>query len=291
MPTAHTRTGQFPIGFRKLSSPWQKDPDALITWARDNNFAFMDLPADLTLLRRLHEAHFPIGSLDLLHWRQMLSDDPAKRRDALQQNLDHIRTAAALGVRRFFCVMLPENPAADRKETFRRAVETYAPLIDALEKLQARLVIEGWPGPGAICCTPETLRAFFREVPSPANAINFDPSHLVRMGIDHIRFLQEFADRIGHVHAKDTEIFSERLYDLGFEQPPTFAEPIPFAGSIWRYTIPGHGTVRWPTLLEILRQSGYQGGLSVELEDAHFNGSEETEKLGLVLSRRFLEGC
>ncbi len=59
-----------------------------------------------------------------------------------------------------------------------------------------------------------------------ASAVNFDPSHLIRMGIDPVRFVEEFAPRIAHVHGKYTEILTDRLYDLGTEQQPTFAPGI-----------------------------------------------------------------
>jgi sugar phosphate isomerase/epimerase len=44
--------------------------------------------------------------------------------------------------------------------------------------------------------TPETYRATVRECASPLHSINYDPSHLLRMGIDPIRFLKEFAPRV-----------------------------------------------------------------------------------------------
>jgi sugar phosphate isomerase/epimerase len=155
----------------------------------------------------------------------------------------------------------------------------------------ARIVIEGWPGPVALCCTPETYRAFLKEMDSPAAAINYDPSHLLRMGIDPIRFLREFGDRVGHVHGKDTELLSEGLYEFGHEQPPTFARTPAFGGASWRYCIPGHGQVRWGEAFRLLAAAGYRGYVSVELEDGDFNGAETGEKLGLVLARQYLEGC
>ena len=111
------------------------------------------------------------------------------------------------------------------------------------------------------------------------------------MGIDPLRFLREFMDRVGHVHGKDTELFPERLYDLGHEQPPTFAKPFGFGGNDWRYAIPGHGVMNWGEAFRILAEHGYQGCVCIELEDQDFNGAEDTEKLGLQLGGRYLEGC
>jgi len=68
--------------------------------------------------------------------------------------------------------------------------------------------------------------------------VNYDPSHLIRMGIDPLRFLKEFVGRVYHVHGKDAELFADNLYEYGHEQPPTFAKEMNFGSMAWRYTIP-----------------------------------------------------
>jgi sugar phosphate isomerase/epimerase len=284
-----TRTGHFGIGFRRGGGEWQKDLPALIDWAKANDFECIDVRG-VESVRQMHEARLAIGSADLPDARGMISPDEDRRDQALAANSQYVRDCRGL-VRNFFLVMLPEEPDEPRKENFRCMVDSYSRFTDVLTGCGARVVIEGWPGPGALCCTPETIRALLKAVDSPAIGLNYDPSHLIRMGIDPIRFLEEFAGRVGHVHGKDTEILGERLYELGHEQPATFAERIAFGGTHWRYTIPGHGQMRWSRALEILAAAGYDGFVSIELEDASFNGTEEGEKLGLLLARRFLEGC
>ena len=121
--------------------------------------------------------------------------------------------------------------------------------------------------------------------------INYDPSHLIRQGIDPIRFLREFGGRVFHVHGKDTELLPENLYEYGHEQPPTFGKRFRYGAMAWRYTIPGHGVMRWSEAFGILEGLGYAGCVSIELEDANFNGDEETEKLGILQGIRFLSGC
>ena len=109
------------------------------------------------------------------------------------------------------------------------------------------------------------------------------------MGIDHVRFCQEFVQRIYHVHGKDTELLDEERYQYGHEQPATLARPYGFGAHAWRYTIPGHGITRWHKLLTILQEAGYDGLIGIELEDCNFNGSEEGEKQGFLASRDFLK--
>lgn len=287
-----TRTGGFTIGFRRMGCEWQKDLAALISWAKANDFGAIDLGRDGDVTgKAVVAAGLRIGSVDIADWQPMLSPDKAKRRDSVAKNAAYIASCAALGVVNHFVVMLPEKPELPRAENFGYMVESYGELAPVFEKNKARLVIEGWPGNGALCCTPEGYRAFFKQVPSKAMGINFDPSHLIRMGIDPLRFLREFADRVYHVHGKDTELNAEGLYDLGNQQPPTFAKCPRHGGPYWRYTIPGHGVMNWIDGFRLLKDAGYGGCVSVELEDANFNGTPDGEKMGLIHGNRILQSC
>ncbi len=287
-----TRTGNFPIGFRRGGGSWQKDLDRLIAWARENDLEVIDLGKDGDrLARSVIEAGLRIGSVDLLEWQGMISPDKGRRAEAIAKNTDYIRACAAYGPMNHFLVMLPEKPDLPRSENFSYMVESFSQLASVFQENNARLIIEGWPGPGALCCTPEGYRAFFKECPSEAMGVNYDPSHLIRMGIDVLRFLREFIARVYHVHGKDTELLAENLYEFGSEQPATFARPIPYGAHCWRYAIPGHGVARWTEIFRILEANGYGGCVSIELEDANFYREEMAEKLGILQGARFLTGC
>ena len=294
---AQTRTGAFPLGFRRGGGDWQNDLPKLLDWARENGFALLDLRGGADAAReaaRVAAGGLTVGSVDLCDGRAfgaMLSPDRATRANAVDAARERIETCAASGVRTFFTVMVPENPALSRRENFDFLLETYGALVPTLERANARVVVEGWPGPGCLCCTPETCRVLLRELPG-AVGINYDPSHLVRMGIDALRFLREFADRVYHVHGKDTRLAdADALYEFGREQPATFADAPRWGAPAWRYAIPGRGAVDWPETLRTLAAAGYRGGVSVELEDLEFHGTEDAEKRGLILSREFLERC
>jgi sugar phosphate isomerase/epimerase len=288
-----TRTGKFPIGFRQIgSAAWHEKLDQVLVWARDHQFSAIDLlKSDPDSVELVHQANLKIGSIDFLEWRGMVSPDAAQRKETLQKNIEYIKRFSGKEELNFFTVMLPEKPEYSRSENFRCMVESYKTLVPVLESQKARIVIEGWPGPGALCCTPEGLRAFFKECPSPVFGVNYDPSHLIRMGIDPLRFLREFANRVYHIHAKDTEPLEEGLYEFGNLQPPTFAKAECFGGMHWRYAIPGHGVMKWSAAFEILADAGYQGCVSVELEDTHFFADGNAQKEGLLLSAQFLRGC
>ena len=118
--------------------------------------------------------------------------------------------------------------------------------------------------------------------------VNYDPSHLVRLGVDHVRFLREFAPHVLHVHAKDTLLLPDAAYEYGAYQPAAFAPPHRWGEHAWRYTLPGRGQVRWADVLSTLAGHGYRGGVSVELEDEDYAGSDDREQAGLRESLAFL---
>jgi sugar phosphate isomerase/epimerase len=288
----HTRTGSFPIGFRRGGSEWQKDLPALLAWAKNNRIGVIDLGRDAgSTAETARRAGFRIGSADLLVWQDMLAADAGRRKEAVEQNTAYIRAATQGGGLNFFTVMLPADKELPRSENFGYMVDSFGQLASVLQATGSKVVVEGWPGPGALCCTPEGCRALLKELPGSRIGLNYDPSHLVRMGIDPLRFLREFAPHVYHVHGKDTQLYPEALYEYGNLQPATFAKGHKWGDLVWRYTLPGQGVVSWTEVFRILQDAGYAGAVSVELEDENFNGTPEGEKLGLLQSVQFLAGC
>lgn len=283
-----TRTGSFPIGFRRGGSPWQRDLPGALAWAEQNSLGVIDLGRSLEDIDVAEGAGLRVGSVDLLDWQGLISTDSGKRAESVAKNSEYV---AKCGARNYFYVALPEKPEAKRSDNTALLVESLNALAPALEKANGFLAIEGWPGPGALCCTPESYRATFKECQSPSIGINYDPSHLVRMGIDPIRFLREFVGRVVHVHGKDTEVLADDLYEYGHEQLATF-KPNPFCGaSSWRYTIPGQGLVPWGEAFRILEANGYKGAVCIELEDRDYNSGEDSEKAGILAGAQFLSAC
>ncbi len=286
-----TATGNFPLGWRRRNFAWEQDLDGMIAWALENDIEVIDLGRDAdSITKTVVDAGLRIGSADLAVWTEMMSPDAGKRREAVAQNADYIRACAAAGAKTFFICMIPEDPARPRAENFAYMVESYGELKAVFEDNEAYLVIEGWPGPGSLVCTPETYRAFIEQIGSPNMGVNYDPSHLLRMGIDPIRFLKEFAAHVFHVHGKDCIIIEENLYQFGNLQEATFAAPYKYGGMNWRYTIPGHGGSDWKIILNILADSGYQGCVSIELEDHYYDDTEYLQKQGVLQGLKFLAG-
>lgn len=286
-----TRTGNFPIGFRRGWSDWQKKSVAdLARWAKANGFDALDLmgitPDDLATLK---DAGVRIGTVDL-SFGGLMDNDPGKRKENIARNIEMVKSLGPAGTKVFFTCIIPGDAAKPRAENYKLAVESYSPVAQAAASVGATIAIEGWPGMpphlANLCCTPETVRSFLKDVGAGVS-LNYDPSHLIRLGVDHIRFLKEFLPHVKHVHGKDTDLLTEAAYEFG-SQSAAFAKGHGFGEWNWRYTIPGHGIARWVEIFSILKSVNYAGVVSVELEDENFNTGEEGEKAGLLHSLNYL---
>jgi sugar phosphate isomerase/epimerase len=117
----------------------------------------------------------------------------------------------------------------------------------------------------------------------PAFGANFDPSHLIHQFVDPVEFLTEFADRIFHVHIKDSRV---RLTGRN----SILSSHLDFGDARrgWDFVSPGHGDVQWDPIIRTLNRIGYQGPLSIEWEDAGMDREfGAAEALGVVRKADF----
>ncbi|MCD9021559.1 sugar phosphate isomerase/epimerase family protein [Cohnella silvisoli] len=273
------------IGMRIPPKIGEEGIQKVAKWAASAGLDVLDVP-DLTseVKQALDQAGIGIGSVDAHHVGQLLSRDEMRRADAVEAIKKQMDGMAALGGRVLFMCLVPEDHTLPRAEGFAIWKETFPDIVKHAERAGIYMAIEGWPGPAphypTLGCTPEMWRAMFKAIPSKHFGMNYDPSHLVRLGIDHIRVLSEFGDRINHCHGKDTEILSDELYEYG-NLPATFGAKYGFSEGSWRYTIPGQGEVEWIEVAIRLDRLGYRGAISIELEDHHYWGSLDAERQGI----------
>jgi len=279
-------------GFRIPGRAREISFEELCAWAVKNGFGAIDLgSADPERINTARKAGLEIGTIDLPGTGHLVSPDPEKQAQGAEAAKAAIAAAADNGCDRMFCVFVPEDRNRRRAESFDVWKQTFPAVAEFAEGRGVRIAMEGWPGPGpsypALGCTPEMWRAMFAAVPSKAFGLNYDPSHLVRIGIDWRRALDEFCDRVVHVHGKDTDFDAERMYEHG-NLGPTFRKAVGFSESWWRYTIPGEGTVDWGRLIGRLEDFGFDGVVSVELEDYRYNDTWELQADGLARSQKHL---
>ena len=143
-------------------------------------------------------------------------------------------------------------PAVSVAENLREAERVFAPLVDHAGERGVRLMIEncvmeGWHPdgyPGNLAYSPELWEWMF----GLGLWLNFDPSHLLWLGIDPVAALRPYVDRVAHAHAKDTETFPERRDRYGFFGRVSTRAEDPWDMGWWRYRIPGLGAGRLPPL-------------------------------------------
>lgn len=282
------------VGIRMTGTLSKMPFDTVCAWLKDNSFDTIDVGAITADMARTAEKHgVAIGQVDLAAGPDLLSDDPATQKKGIATATQSIQNAVDNGTKNMFYVApSPPNPAQGRAATFEQWKRTMPAICEFAASKGAVIALEGWPGGypyhERLGSTPEMLRAIFNACPSDAFGINYDPSHLIRLGIDYLRVLAEFGHRTKHVHAKDTVFDSEAMYLYG-RQNPTFAKPGGFGEDWWRYCIPGEGEADWARIIKKLESFGFDGILSVEHEDARYWGEWPQQAVGFIRARAHIK--
>lgn len=278
------------IGFRIPGALGRLPLADLAAWAKGAGFDSIDLgSADAERVKTLRDAGLEVGTIDLPGTRELLSPDAATRQSGIDAACAAIEAMAAVGANKAFCTFFPADGNQSRRVSFDNWKLSFPEVGKLAAARGVRFALEGWPGPNnsALGVTPETLRALFAADATGTLGINYDPSHLVRLGIDYKRFLREFGSKAVHAHGKDTSLDDDGAYLYG-NLGPTFDKPVFCGGGDWRYCIPGEGDVNWAFVCAELDRVGFDGTIAIELEDFRYNQTEDGEKEGLSRARAHL---
>ena len=114
---------------------------------------------------------------------------------------------------------------------------------------------------------PETLLRL-REAVGPMVGMNLDPSHLFWMGGDPIEAARELgeAGAIYHIHGKDSRPERRMSGPNGMLDTKPIDQ---FRQRAWNYVAvgAGHGVQWWQEFFSVVRMSGYDDVVSLEMED------------------------
>ncbi len=159
----------------------------------------------------------------------------------------------------------PPVPEEWIEEGFARFAELWNPILDVFDECNVRFALEVHPA--QIAFDGVTARRALEAVGGRAAfGFNFDPSHLVWQGVEPVRFLRDFADRIYHVHVKDVAVRPNGTSGV-------LGSHLRFGDlrRSWDFRSPGHGDVPFEAIFRTLNEIGYRGPLSVEWEDSGMN--------------------
>ncbi len=120
---------------------------------------------------------------------------------------------------------------------------------------------------GAQCVYNAETLLRLRRATDPIIGMNLDPSHHMWMGGDGIEMAKALgADAIHHVHAKDLRKEGTRFAANGGLETKFFDD---YNNRYWNYVALGYGESAewWKTFFSVLRMMGYDGPVSLEIED------------------------
>lgn len=248
--------------------------------------------AEAERVRGILDAHGLVVSA-LAYYDNNLAADPALRDEYHRHLRACIDVAAELGgvpVGTF----VGRDPGRTVAENLREAERVFPPLVDHAGERGIRLMIEncvmeGWHPdgyPGNLAYSPELWEWMFEL----GLHLNFDPSHLLWLGIDPVAALRPYVDRVAHAHAKDAETFPAERNRYGFFGRTATREEDPWDMGWWRYRLPGLGEVDFRRYVDTLYEGGFDGVLSVEHEDPVWGGTPELVEAGLRIARDNLRG-
>lgn len=198
-------------------------------------------------------------------------DAEKKRAFGVQAMKDAARTARNLGLTvvngftgsSIWHLLYSFPPVTDAMvdEGFAHFARMWNPILDVYDECGVRFALEVHPTEIAfdIITAQRALEAVGRR---KAFGFNFDPSHLHWQMVDPVRFIEEFPDRIYHVHMKDAALQLNGRNGI-LASHLNFGQP----GRGWDFRSLGRGGIRFEEIIRALNHARYAGPLSVEWED------------------------
>jgi len=200
-------------------------------------------------------------------------DPDGVRQRCAEEVMNTARAAAAFGVNVVngftgspiwhMIYSFPPNDFEQIEAGYREFADRWNPILDVFDEVGVKFGLEVHPTEIAydFVTTEKALAAVDRR---PAFGINFDPSHLAHQFLDSAAFIEAFADRIYHVHVKDSKV------RIGDGRRSILGSHLNFGDSRrgWDFVSPGHGDVDFEEIFRALNRIGYTGPLSVEWEDS-----------------------
>jgi sugar phosphate isomerase/epimerase len=166
------------------------------------------------------------------------------RRFHIDRAKRHLDLANELGAKNLLLVLgeyIWQQEVIPPKAQWDWAVAGTRELAIYADSLGLQLALEIEPFRLSLVNTVEKMSRFLEDVGHPAAKANVDISHLV-LAHDEPSEIQKLAGRISHVHLSDCD------------------------GKVHGDLPPGRGCIAFPPYLQALRQAGFDGAISIELE-------------------------
>lgn len=167
--------------------------------------------------------------------------------------------------------------------------KVWTPIIEFAEKNGVWVGIENcpmyftydeWPGGLNLASSPHIWDRMFEMIDSRYFGLSYDPSHLYFQGMDYIKPIYDYKDKIRHIHIKDAIVYKDKLDLYGIFAPPlSYMSP----------KIPGHGGIDWGRFISALGDTGYKEHACIEIEDRAFEETEKDILESIRISKKYIE--
>jgi len=211
-------------------------------------------------------------------------DPEGVRQRAAEEMKDTARAAAKLGVPvvngftgssiwgRFYS--FPPNKPDMVDKGYEDFANRWNPILDVFDEVDIKFGLEVHPTEIAFDIS-SAERAIEALDGREAFGFNYDPSHLGYQGVDYVHFIENFSDRIYHVHMKDV------WWSDSPKRAGVFGGHLDFGHQdrYWDFVSVGRGDIDFDRIIRALNRIQYDGPLSVEWEDSGMDrefGAEES---------------
>ena len=204
---------------------------------------------------------------------KQLVDKPQEIRDwAIDQMKKSAKVAEMMGVKVVtgftgspiwkYLYSFPQTTEEMVEAGFQEIHDLWAPILAEYRKHGIKFALEVHPGEIAFDYY-STKRLLEKMKDWPEFGLNFDPSHLIWQGVTPHIFLNDFIDRVYHVHMKDAAVTLDGRSGI-------LGSNIDFGGLRrgWNFRSLGHGDVNFEEIIRVLNAHSYDGPLAVEWEDS-----------------------
>ncbi len=149
---------------------------------------------------------------------------------------------------------------------FKDFAKRWKPILDVFDSCDVNFALEVHPTEIAfdIASAERAVKALRGH---KRFGFNYDPSHLGYQGVDYVKFIRTFSDRIFHAHMKDV------WWGHGNGDVGVFGGHVSFgdARRFWDFRSVGRGDINFEEIIVALNDIGYDGPLSVEWEDSRMD--------------------
>lgn len=198
------------------------------------------------------------------------------RQRAASELADTARAAAKFGVKTVTgftgssvwhaIYAFPPTSQAYWDKGFADFAQRFGPILDVFEEHGINFALEVHPTEIAFDIA-SAERAIAAVKGHRRFGFNYDPSHLAYQGVDYVKFIRLFADRVYNAHMKDV------WWGKGDGTVGVFGGHTSFgdARRHWDFRSVGRGMIDFESIIVALNDIGYQGPLSVEWEDSRMD--------------------